>query len=147
MASVPLQYPGEWPKVIGRSFLLGVPLIGAQARVYRDLCDQLAFRTADCWTEWGNSGARLELARSLARALRDAADWPNAIFLPADPFVLAAWDHDSCAIDDLAVLAALDHLADHFGLPYGSVNWSRFESSSVGEVVDELLRLGTKHGA
>jgi hypothetical protein len=147
MASVPLQYPSEWPKVVGRSFLLGMPRVGAQASVYRDLCDQLAVRTADCWVQWGGSGPRLDLARSLARALGDAADWPNAIFLPVDPFVLAAWDHDSCAIDDLAVLSALDDQAAHFGLLKGSVNWSQFESSSFGEVVDQLLRQGTKLGA
>jgi hypothetical protein len=147
MAGVPLQYPSEWHKVVSRNFLLGLPLVGAQVSVYRDLCDQLASRTADCWAQWGEYEPRLELAQSLACALGDAADWPNAIFLPADPFVLAAWDHDSCAIDDLAVVAALDDVARRVGLPKGSVHWGRFESSSVGEVVDQLLRQGTTYVA
>ena len=138
--ATPLRFPTDWPKVIKPHFLIGLPVVGAQEPVYRELCEQLSSRTAECWRRWGKSQPRIELAQFLAKQLGEAADWPNAIFLPEDPFILVAWDHDSCAIDDLAVLSALETVSEHAGLPRKSINWSRFESNSVGEVVDHLLR-------
>jgi hypothetical protein len=80
------------------------------------------------------------MAQFLARELGRAADWPNAIFLPQDPFILVAWDHDSCGIDDLAVLSALEAVCQRAGIPRRSIDWTRFASSPVGAVVDHMLR-------
>src|SRR4051794_6945507 len=101
--TMPLQYPRDWPKIIKRHFLLGLPVVGAQEPVYREICEQLSSRTLECWRQWGESKPRTEMAQFLAKELAQAADWPNANFVPEDPFILVAWDHDSCAIDDLAV--------------------------------------------
>jgi hypothetical protein len=140
LMATPLRYPADWPKVIERHFLLGLPLVGAQASVYRALCEQLSLRTVECWREWGESATRIDMAQLLAMQLGRAADWPNPIFVPDDPFILAAWDHDSCVIDDLAVLCVLDAVSEHAGIPKRSMDWSRFENSSLGEVVDHLIR-------
>jgi hypothetical protein len=139
LMATPLRYPADWPKVVGRHFLLGLPLVGAQASVYRELREQLSLRTIACWQQWGASATRIDMAQFLAMQLGRAADWPNPIFIPDDPFILAAWDHDSCVIDDLAVLCAFDAVSEHAGIPRRSIDWSRFANSSVGEVVDHLL--------
>ena len=74
------------------------------------------------------------------RPTRDAADWPNAYFLPDDPFVLAAWDHAACAVDDLRMAAALMKIERQLGLRNDQVNWDDFGSATIGEVVDQLIQ-------
>jgi len=145
MAIPPLQFPKDWPRIVKPHFLLGLPIVGAQERVYRDLCAQLAPRTEECWDQWGTTGPRIDLARFIARAFGEAADWPNPIFVPDDPFVLVTWDHDACGLDDMAGDDALQDIARHAGVK--GINWRRFDACTLGQVVDQLLHEGLPSGA
>ena len=143
----PLQYPKDWPRVVKRHFLLGLPFVGAQEPVYRDICAQLRARTDEYWNTWGDFGARQALARFVAHSLATAAQWPVPIFIPPDPFVLMAWDHRAVSVDDLSVQFALDEIAEHIGVKRNVIAWDRFEHSTFGEVVDNLLQLKPERGA
>jgi len=65
--ATPLQYPSDWPKIIKRHFLLGIPVVGAQVPVYRELCEHSLRVPRNVWRQWGDSEKRLELAQFLAQ--------------------------------------------------------------------------------
>jgi len=135
----PLNYPPKWKEVVRRSLLLGIPLVGPQRSVYKNLCQQLASRNADCWSLWGDDLKRLAVAKFVTKKLAEAASWPNAIFIPADPFELVAWDHNSCVVDDLSLTSALLEVERQFAIHLTDEQWGLFFTKSFGEVVDFLV--------
>jgi len=143
MTTQALRFPKDWPKIVKPHFLLGLPFVGAQGPVYRDLYAQLATRSDDCWRQWGEPGRRLNLAHYIAQLLEGECDWPNANLIPEDPFILVAWCHRVYGV----VEDVLNEIEEHVGAKKGSVDWNRFEASTVGEVVDCLLRESKTSGA
>ena len=135
----PLQFPRQWPDVRRRSLLLGFPLIGPQAGAYRDICNQLSSRTAECWALWGPDQARVQAAQFVATALAEAVEWPNPIFIPDDPYELVCWDHKSCAIDDLSLVGAFMEIESHFNREPPDNEFELFYQGTVGAYVDFLL--------
>jgi hypothetical protein len=134
-----LNHPPKWKDVVSRALLLGIPLVGPQRSVYKNLCRQLAGRNADCWRAWGDDPKRLVIAKFVAGKFAEAAEWPNAIFIPADPFELIAWDHNSYAIDDLSLLDALLEIEKHLAIHLTDEQWRFVFKKSFGEAVDFLV--------
>lgn len=135
----PLNHPPKWKDVVSRALLLGIPLVGPQRSVYKNLCRQLASRNADYWKTWGDDSIRLAGAKFVAGKLAEAANWPNSIFIPADPFELIAWDHNSCVVDDLSLTSALLEVEKHFEIDLIDKQWESIFKKSFGEAVDFLI--------
>lgn len=132
----PLKHPPEWKLVVGRAFLLGVPVIGPQVAVYESLCAQLAGRPPECWHAWGTDRRRVDLARFMARALGDVCGWPNPVFLPEDPIELVAWSQDDVDFD---VEEACMRIEEHLGIGADAAAREHMMGRSFGEAVDHLL--------
>jgi hypothetical protein len=139
MACSPLTFPPEWEGVINRHFLLGIPIFGPQERVFKAVSAQLMARGPECWAEWGPATPRLALAQFASAALGKATGWPSNIFVPADPFVLVAWNHHAVAIDHLEVDGALREIERHVGSTLGRRSWEALFNGSFGSVIDRLL--------
>jgi hypothetical protein len=135
-----LQFPRQWPDIRRRSLLLGIPFIGPQAFAYDDICQQLALRTAECWTLWGPNEARVKAAQFVAKTVAEEVQWPNPIFLPDDPFELVFWDHKSCVIDDLSLVGAFVTIEDHFNRSSSEEEFAHLAQGTFGGYVDFLLK-------
>jgi hypothetical protein len=144
MSCAPLTFPPEWKAVVDRHFLLGVPIVGPQERVFKAVSAQLQTRGPECWAEWGAEWGpeqpRLALAQFVSAALGKATGWPKHIFVPADPFALVAWNHHAVAIDHLEVEEAFREIERHVGFTLGSRTWEALSRGLFGAVIDRLLR-------
>ena len=139
MNCVPLRLSPQWPDLRRRSLLVGFPLIGPQVGAYLDIRAQLAQRTPECWSLWGPDPARIEAAQYVAKTLAAAVEWPNPIFIPADPCELLFWDHKSCAIDDLSLVGAWVEIETHFNVNPSEKELDTLGAGTFGGFVDYLL--------
>ena len=140
----PLQFPPQWPDIRRRGLLLGIPLIGPQAGAHDDICQQLALRTAECWTLWGPNEARVKAAQFVAKTVAEEVRWPNPIFIPDDPSELVFWDHKSCVVDDFSLLGAFMKIEDHFGASSSEADLDRLWERTFGGYLDFLLQAGSR---
>lgn len=136
-----LAWP-EWSKHLSPAarFFMGVPILGPQARIHRELCAQLRARTVECLEEWGAEPRRKALAKDVSRILSAQLGWPSTLFLPRDPFEVLCWDHSAHTIDDLRVESALLAIEKQVGTRLEDEFWTEARSLSFGDVVDRLLR-------
>lgn len=140
MAVEALSWPFEWGKLSRLDrFLLGVPFIGAQAKAKRPLNARLARRTPACLELWG---ARRADAEKFSRVLARELAWPNALFIPEDPFDILCWDAGAYAVDDLRVDAVLMDLEKAAGRVLPDDEAESPLKKRFGEVVDILSPLG-----
>jgi len=133
-----LSWPGEWanPSDLQR-FLIGMPLIGLQHRVYKTLSAHLLSRGPDYHVAWSASPVPDAVWTTWSRNVMDAGLWPSDKFIPNDPFGIVFWDHrfDSLGGDEL-----LARLADAFRFDPKRVAWSKYREASYETVLADLSR-------
>jgi hypothetical protein len=96
---------------------------------------------------WGADGRRVALAEFASRALQRVNDYPNAYFIPEDPFSLIAWDHASVNMDHGFFEGAIDKIQEHLHVSLPLTEWYEFLSQPYGSVIDALLRAPMAPGA
>lgn len=96
---------------------------------------------------WGPDRRRVALAEFASRALRRVNNYPNAYFVPEDPFSLIAWDHASVNIDHGFLEGAVEEIQGHLHTSLPFTEWLAFISQPYGFVIDTLLRAPVKPGA
>jgi hypothetical protein len=102
----PLALP-RWYKRVEHGFLSDVPIIGAHARLHREVCAQLRHRRPRCLVEWRDP-IRLAALVSVAPIVKEYGRWPNTLFLPNDPCDLLFWKWDNQLMRAEAMMVILD---------------------------------------
>jgi len=137
MSVAALSWPFDWGRLSKLDrFLLGMPLIGAQAKAKRHIDAQLRGRTPECLRLW--SPERVDLARRLSDILAFQFRWPNALFIPDDPLQILCWDAGAYAVDDLRCQAALIDLEKSADRVLPDEEVESLLRKRFGEVVDVL---------
>jgi hypothetical protein len=144
---VPLTYPPTWPEVQKRTFLLGVPIVGADHRAHRNLCQQVRIRTVACLTAWGTDPRRVSLASFASHELQRVNHYPHPYFIPTDPFGLIAWDFTAGNVDHGFLDGAIERIQEHLHTSLPVSEWQAFLSLPYGSVIDALLQAPLTPGA
>lgn len=132
----PLQLPDWWVHRSGLEKLLGFPL--TLGNVEQEITEQLKRRTPDMWSAWGN-GPEAELARIIS----DWAWWPDAIFLPEDPFKIVVFD----SMDGMALTALALSMEEHLGGTIPDSTWHACLELTFMEAIRVLLKTSKAGGA
>ena len=136
----PLTWPDCWKKPSAiKKVLLGIPIVGPQAKTYKQICAQLEERTTDCLVNWGDNPERQYFAAEVSRILKTNLKWPNSFFIPADPFEILCWDKEAYPIDMLTIEDVIQEIETSVGKRLPGSFWLASLSKPFGEVVDELL--------
>lgn len=137
----PLAWPPNWRETIKRKrILLGIPVVGPQEKAFAHISKQLSERDPKCLVAWGSDCRRQQLAMSCSKILKSEFGWPNAHFLPTDPFEIICWDKSAYFIDELRIPAALSRIEALAQIPQQSQEWwTRAMSATLGEVIDQIL--------
>ena len=134
----PLKWGVNWNSLPPmQRFLMWMPLVGMQRRIYRGLIGQLKGRPleADAWKELGPEES--EAAGRVTRILKDYLDWPeSATFLPQDPADILFWDRTGDMADTQAILA----IEKDFQVEIPDDFWHSLPKITFGEVVTKLLQ-------
>ena len=136
----PLDWPEDWkrPKRLD-TLLLGIPFIGPQHRTRQSICEQLRARDPGCLSLWEESVERFRIARTVSAIVKDELNWPNDLFIPADPCEILFWDFTAYWVDDLKLLAVIQQLEDALHFHLKDETWESVFSYRFGELVDFLL--------
>ena len=133
----PLHWPFDWNHLPSwQTFLSAIPVVGPQARAYRAVVRQLKLRPNWCFELWdGYSEVERHLSKTIARIAQVGLGWPNAHFIPADPFEIIVWDR----YGDLATSGLLTEIEAEAGLRRRTTaEWESLMGTSFGEVVRAL---------
>jgi hypothetical protein len=122
LASIqPLEYPQWW---FQRSwldrFLVGMPLVGTDKRLYSECYDQLQKRDPyKCSELWEKYPLIYPLSQRISPIIQDCFRWPNHLFIPRDLCGLLCLDPHFVADSDMFMIRDIKYelkLSKH-GLP------------------------------
>ena len=140
----PLHLPEDEPQSKTWGSRLGHFVIDGfgMSRKAKYLVAQMKQRGPILEEAWGPDAKRRALAKEISVIIQDEIGWPNAHFIPEDPFSLVIfniyWDGsymDGMEIECIAFRMAQLTGADHFDDQVWTALWER----TLGEVVDALL--------
>ena len=81
---------------------------------------------------WGESAAKIALARFVCHVAAEEMGWPNDHFIPEDPAGIVFWAHD----DGLDVTFAVTKIEDHLGIKLEDAAVEAWFHQTLGEVVE-----------
>ena len=137
-----LHWPSYWtaPNPLQR-FLLGVPVVGLQARVRDGFERQLRSRGPGWDERWTNVDCDPDTRRTVSAVIQRWFEWPNDHFIPEDTFGILIWDWRAYFIDDLTVSSAVEELETQLGLPrLSDEEWEDLLPLPFDEVLGRLWR-------
>lgn len=138
-----MEWPGDWPPVtFWKKFLLGLPLVGPDVPVFKDLKEQQAARTSDMMSAWGEELERLLLAECYGRMLSEWLEWKTPYFLPRDNIAVIAAGPVYRDIDELSFEQATLQLERLCGAKIPESFWEMKEDLTLGSVIDFFLEAG-----
>jgi len=107
------------------------------------LVDQLEAREAVPPEIWGPDPRRQELAIAISEIIKEEIQWPNANFVPDDPFSLVLFNiyWDGSAIDGCEIECIAMKMEELTGNPIDVCLWSAMYDATFGETIDTLLAL------
>lgn len=124
----------------------GIPIIGAviAARQWSEhyaptiarIGDALRARPQPPDELWGESPARLRLARWLCATIAARIHWPNDHFIPDDPCSVLFWAH----VDGMDETRLLNAIEAGLSVKFGRGEIETWMNLTLGELVDVLLR-------
>jgi hypothetical protein len=92
---------------------------------------------------WGPEPKHRALAKEISQVIHEEIDWPNAHFIPEDPFSLVMFNvycdgcnMDGCEIECIAFCIAFLTGVDY----YDQKVWAAFWEMKFGEVIDALVQ-------
>jgi acyl carrier protein len=136
----PLKWSVDWNNLKPMDkFMMGVPLIGPQRRIYADILRQLKARPAHAVQAWDELDAEIhDAAASVTKILVEILRWPRtAVFLPEDPADIPFCDRS----DGLAAVEAIMAVERHFAVELPESLWSNLSKITFGEMISKLVEL------
>ncbi len=132
----PLHEPKEKDSRL-RQFLLGG--IGLSTRA-KNLLRQMERRASPPDEIWGKDKDFRVFAKNIARLICEEMDWPNANFIPEDPFHLVVCNvhYDGDHFDGMEIESVCDGLSDNIGRELEEREWGALCDLSFGEAVAYL---------
>lgn len=137
----PLQWPPDMGELLRKKgFLLGIPFVGPQEKIYRHICEQLLRRDTTYLDLWSPDAESRSLGADCARVIAKDMNWPNDYFIPEDPFAILCWDKTACAVDTLLVSGLLLQFEKMAGISKQTNRWwEECGTKTFGEVIQALL--------
>ena len=83
---------------------------------------------------WGESAAKIALARYVCKVAAEEMGWPNDYFIPDDPVGVVFWAHE----DGLDVESAVMEIEEHLGITLDDAEVETWFNQTLGEVVESL---------
>jgi hypothetical protein len=113
------------------------------------LVDQLKARETTPPEVWGPDPKRRELAVAISEIVRDEIQWPNANFVPDDPFSLVLFNvyWDGCTCDGMEIETIAMRMEDLIGHEIDDDHWNALYGMTFGEAVDTLSQPDTGNRA
>jgi hypothetical protein len=132
----PLSKPDNYVPPSGLKHFLEqvVGIDGDDGGLARSIELQLASRMPEDFEIWGK-GPRADMARLIGEVAARCFQWPNAIFVPDDPFALIIWNRRRGS-DLLTLTPAVE---SRLGWDFPMGRWRNQLEHNLGEVVDALL--------
>lgn len=139
----PLQYPSHYPPTDRwQRFFIGVRWLGPDLSFFKQLSAQQRFRTSELLGQWGG-GTRQQAATEISAILARHLRWHSPYFLPGDNVGAIAGGPRFNSIDgDLDAENAIGEIEEHLGVTMPKSFWWTSGSSTLGEIVDQLLAAG-----
>lgn len=129
--------PLKWPEFMNRpsalqKLLMGFPLIGPNKRLWRTFRAEVARRSPEALSCWGNDHDVIVTRDRVSRILMKAYGWPTDYFLPDDACDVLLWDPTL----DMRCEEAVLELESAF--PNIHRLWDRIRFLSYGEFISML---------
>jgi hypothetical protein len=139
----PLQYPPHYPPTDRwQRFFIGVRWLGPDLSFFKQLSAQQKARTSELLVQWGG-GTRQQVANKISAILARRFRWSSIYFLPGDNVGVIAGGPRFDSIDGgLDVEEAIDEIEEGLGITMPKAFWQGAGSSTLGEIVDQLLAAG-----
>ncbi len=134
----PLTWPEYWrnPSALQR-LLKGVPHIGIDRRLEREIVAQLQARGPECLEAWDADAQVRRIVSVAGEIIVKNLKRPNGYFIPDDLFGMMVFDPG----DGLNTVEVLLDLEDAFGLAMETLDERTWEMT-FGEVVQRIRREG-----
>ena len=138
-----LHFPSHFPPTDRwKKFSIGVRWLGPDLSFFRDLKKIQAERSPAEMATWAG-GLRQRLAEAMSHALSEQLGWKSAVFLPGDSAAVAFHGPSFDFSDQESALEAVKEvLAQDFNITVPEVFWAEHFRSTLGELIDDLVRRG-----
>ena len=102
--------------------------------IVRKIESQLKARFEPDSALWGNSSAKIALARFVCKIAAEEMGWPNDYFIPDDPAGVVFWAHE----DGLDVESAVMEIEEHLGIQLEDTEVEAWFHQTLGDVIEFL---------
>lgn len=141
----PLHLPDDFPKPFTwrhriREYVRSKYGLSRKAK---SLIEQMKLRGPISDEVWGPDPKRRALAKEVSQIVYEEIDWPNAHFIPEDPFRLVMFNvyWDGCNMDGSEIDCIAFRIAFLTGVDYYDNSiWGAFWGMSFGQVIDVLAQ-------
>jgi hypothetical protein len=135
----PLRYPAHYPPTNRwQRFFIGVRWLGPDLSFFKDLRSAQASRTRETIDAWGGHDRQL-LATEVGIALAMQCGWPTPFFVPDDHIAVIVGGPMFAATDVTDVSNAIGAMEEIADVKMGAAFWEASGSSTLGDLVDQLL--------
>ena len=138
-----LNYPAHFPPSDGWGrFFLGVRWLGPDLSFFSQIASLQRARTLKSMDEWGG-GERQSTAMLLGSILARRLRWPTPYFLPDDSVAVVVGGPKFGGVDSVDLSDSIGEIEEQLGIKPGPAFWEASGSSTLGGLVDGLLRIKT----
>lgn len=135
MDIAPLQWPEKWTQQTNvQKALKGLPFLGLDRQVKRELNRELEARPEECLSLWGTIPDIIRIRDIVSPVLQEYFFWPNLRFIPGDPCQILFWDQTNQMRD----AEALAVLSDRLNTAVNAFDNLQFQTYQ--ELIDAILQ-------